>query len=164
MPGQFVRHARSRWEWGPPGSRSDDLRRAVDDDPAAKTPGKKDPNRCKGNHGGPHIPVIALHHETPEDEFRSRCRWSPMWSRKDKGLVVGWHCEHEERCAKCGLIFERFVGRDRCPVFPGTGQQKAVAGQELFERAERRRTAPSRGRRKPVISGPQGYRRKRDPG
>lgn len=164
MPGKFERHARSRWEWGTPGSRSGDLRRAVDDDPAGKPPpGRKDPSRCKGNHGGPHIPVIALHHETPEDEFRSRCRWIPVWSRKEKTCVAGWHCEHVERCVKCGLIIERFAGRDRCPVYPGTEEQKAVAEQEAFEWNERRRTASNRlsSVRKPVINGPQGYRRKR---
>ena len=159
MPGQRGRHARSRWEWGTPGSRSDELRRAVDDDPAGKSPGRKDPSRCKGNHGGPHVPVIALHHETPEDELRSRCRWSPVWSREEKTCVAGWHCEHENRCAKCGLILERFAGRDRCPVYPGADQQKAVAEREASEQNERRRMmAP---RRKPVINGPQGYRRKR---
>jgi hypothetical protein len=161
MPGQFERHARSRWEWGTPGSRSDELRRAVDDDPAGKTPGKKDPARCKGNCGGPHIPVIALHHETPEDELRSRCQWTSRWSQEEKTAVIVWHCEHEERCAKCGLIFERHAGRDRCPVYPGTDEQKAVAEQKAFAWAERLRMSQSRLRRKPVIKGPQGYRRRR---
>jgi len=161
MPGQNGRHARSKWEWGTPGSRSDELRRAVADDPAGKAPGRKDPARCKGNQGGPHVPVIALRHEAPGDELRSRCRWSPAWSREEKKCVAVWHCEHEERCVKCGLIFDRFAGRDRCPVYPGTGQQKAVAEQEAFEWNERRRTSRSWNRRKPVINGPQSYRRKR---
>jgi hypothetical protein len=163
LPGHFERHSRSRWEWGAPGSRSAELRRAVDDDPAGKPPGKKDPARCKGNRGGPHVPEIALHHETPEDEFRSRCRWGAMWDRETREQVIGWHCEHEERCAKCGLIFERRIADERCPAYPGAPAQRAVAEQRLFEWIERRRTSPAWARgRKPVISGPQGYRRRRD--
>lgn len=157
MPGHLERHSRSRWEWGAPGSRSEELRRAVDDDPAGKSPGRKDPARCKANRGGPHVPEIALRDETPGDEFR--CRWSPKWDLEERKDVVAWHCEHEERCAKCGLIFERFVGAARCPAYPGTPEQKAVAEREAFEWNERRRAMPAR--RKPAVKGRQGYRRRR---
>jgi hypothetical protein len=164
MPHPFDRHSRRKDDWGTPGSRSAERAAAAaaeETDPAKRTPARKDPERCKGNQGGPHAPEVSLRHESPEDEFRSRCRWGTVWSREDRDMVVAWHCEHERRCTGCGLVSGRHVRDEECPVFPGTPEQRAVVQQQLFERKEQLRTSPRWSRRKPVITGPQGYRKKR---
>lgn len=163
MPGRFERHARSSWEWSAPGSRKDDLARAVNDDPARKSaPGRKDPSRCKGNRGGPHIPEIALRNPAWEDEYRNRCQWRPFWSWKAGEAVVGWHCEHVRHCSKCGLIFDSRIGREACPAYPDKAEQYAAAEREASEWNEHRRIREAEDpRRNAVIKGRQGYRRKR---
>ena len=60
MPKRFERHARTAWEWGTPGSRRDELARAVSE-PAGKAPGKKDKSLCKAAHWkGPHQPELRI--------------------------------------------------------------------------------------------------------
>jgi hypothetical protein len=163
MPKRFERHARSKsGGWETSGSRSGETVRAVNDDPVRKSaPGRKDPGRCKGNRGGPHIPAIVLRDPVPDDEFEDRCRWSPVWSRDAGEDVAGWHCEHERKCVKCGLIFRSRIGCDDCPVYPGTPGQRAAAEQEAAAWNEGRRDREQTWRRKPVITGPQGFRRRR---
>jgi hypothetical protein len=124
MPGRLERHARSRWEWGAPGSRSSEVRDAAqaDPDPARKAPGKKDKRRwCRGKPGVEHRTAIVLH-----SEHGHRCGWRetgrwvqtgpvaakgitlPKWPRKREWVVTGrtWVCLHELQCQVCG----KFLG------------------------------------------------------
>lgn len=104
------------------------------------------------------MPETAFRDPRPEDEFRARCRWGPLWSLEEQELTVAWYCEHERHCKYCGLVFTRRVSDEDCPAYPGTEEQRAVAGQQAFERNEARRAMP---RRKPVITGRQGYRKRK---
>jgi len=165
VPNQFERHAKSDDGWNEPGSRHDELLRAINDDPAAKPPpGKKDPARCKGNHGDSHEPVVQFRYgNTPQEcNGRYQCRYTVKWNLKEHKLVPGWNCNHQLACDKCGKIFSIILGRDRCPVYPGDTEQLADIERQIEERNELRRTSPTWNKRKPVITGPQGYRRKRD--
>lgn len=160
MPAPFERHARNSWEWGTRPSKNSLTQQAVNDDPLKKSPAKKDPDRCKSSESKLHTQVIRLYNESPQDEFKARCRWGSRWGGKS-GLVVAWHCEHELVCSSCGRVFNRFLGKDYCPQYPGTKEQRAVVEQQIFERNEYLRTASQWNRKKPAVTGKQGYRRKK---
>lgn len=173
MPSPFERHSRPD-EWSGQPSRSQLRRAAAEEDGGTdrsvnssgvvgrRVPGKKDKSLCKAAHWkGPHQPEIVLANETWEDQFRSRCRWEPRWGREDDGHAVRWHCEHKIHCAGCGRIIEYRIPKETCPAYPGTEEQRSVAQQRAFERNEERRTSKPPWRRKPPITGPQGYRKKK---
>lgn len=159
MPKRLERHARSSWEWGTPGSRHDDLARAVQDDPAKKTPpGKKDPSLCKAAHWkGPHQPELRMltfgwHRDRP-------CEWAISW-RSRNGEPI-WHCNHEEVCSGCGKVLRVGISDEECPDFhPITADEQAAIEAKQAENDARIASQPWR-RHKPVITGPQGYRKKR---
>lgn len=162
MPSQFERHGKSD-DWDSLGSRHDNLVRAINDDPLVKSlPGKKDPGKCKGNHGNPHVPVIQFRYDNPQDRERYQCRYVVKWDTKEKKLVPNWHCNHQIACDRCGKIFDFFLVNDNCPVYPGDPEQLADVYSKIEERNEFRRTSPIWNRKRPVITGPQGYRKKRD--
>lgn len=162
MPRRFERHRRTKWEWGLPGSRSGEVRSAAsaDPDPARKAPSKKDTKHwCKGKPGIEHIAQLTLDMDTPEWR-KHACRWKAYWDwRKKHTWVIGWTCGHHEECARCGKILRYTcdLTRAECPVYPGTGAQRAEADAELA--ALLARPSPGRWRREPVITGPQGYRK-----
>jgi hypothetical protein len=87
----------------------------------------------------------------------------PDWSTETHGYVLGWACHHREVCSVpgCGKVFREpwELGDDECPAYPGTPEQRAVAEAQMAEYEDRRARLP--WRRKPVITGPQGYRRGR---
>ncbi len=157
MPGYLDRHARSKWEWGAPGARSQERAEAARDDPArSRTPSKKDPSLCNAAHWkGPHHPEIRV----AQDGFRHarECKWDVAWTRDEPGRF----CRHEEACAGCGKILRDRLSRDECPDFlPVTLEQHAAIMAEIERRREE--LAVSRSRfRKPPITGPQGYRKRR---
>lgn len=121
MPGHFERHARSKWEWGSPGSRSAEVRDAAraDPDPSRRAPGKKDKRRwCRGKPGVEHRRAVVLH-----SPYGHKCGWlntghwvdtgSPLprgvpvprrWKRSREWVVTGrrWMCLHELQCLACG--------------------------------------------------------------
>lgn len=122
MPGQFERHARSKWEWGTPGARSAEVQAAADDDPEPPKRGKgrKDTRRwCRGKVGTEHDVTVVLH-----SWYGRKCDWHetghwvhtgpvppkgvtlPKWRhRKDQKWVTTdrtWSCMHEYQCQACG--------------------------------------------------------------
>jgi len=161
MPDPYERHSRSRWEWGSPGSRSQERAAAAQDDPAkTRTPGKKDPDLCKGQHWkGPHlgevilvVPVFPRQGKTPE------CGWR-IQSWRDESIY--WSCYHEEHCRECGKVLRISLSRQECPLYREiTPAERKVLEEEL--EASRERRAKWRVHRRPVIKGPQGYRKKRN--
>lgn len=162
MPSQFERHARSKWEWGTSGSRNNELARAVRDDPAKKAaPGKKDPSLCKTAHWkGPHQPELRL--LTFGWRRAMGCRWAVSWRSKKE---PSWDCNHEEVCSGCGKILRISIDKEECPDFhPITADERAAIAAKQAEDEARIAAAvaknPNRWR-KPVITGPQGYRRNR---
>jgi len=121
MPGRLERHARSRWEWGVPGSRSAEVRDAAqaDPEPAKRGPGKKDTRRwCRGKLGVEHQVQVVLHawygHGCGWRETGHWVRTGPMppkgvtlpkWRRTGQEWVVTgrrWSCSHEYQCQACG--------------------------------------------------------------
>ena len=119
MPGRLERHRRSKWEWGAPGSRSAEVRDAVqaDPEPARKAPGKKNTKRwCRGKPGVEHRVVIVRLRP-------GQCGWvdTGHWvhtgpvlpkgvpvpkrfrHQHRKWVVTGrqWFCLHERRCLVC---------------------------------------------------------------
>lgn len=163
MPGQFERHARSKWEWGTPGARSQEVQAAAGDDPEpVKRPaGRKDTRHwCKGKPGVEHVPQLTLHSPFPWKRGGPCCRWVASWSSRDGEYAACWSCDHRETCSRCGKVLRDPIPAGECPAYPGTPQQRAVTEAEaraIKERVAQRR----RWSRKPVITGPQGYRRKR---
>lgn len=162
MPGKLERHARSKWEWGLPGSRSAEVRTAAADDPepAKRPPGRKDTRAwCRGKPGVEHVRRLVLH-PSPFKRGKLDCGWAPSWRTPDGEYGACWSCDHREECARCGKILRDGILRSECPAYPGTPGQRAAAEEkaaEIRERIAQRRP----WRRKPVITGPQGYRRKR---
>jgi len=161
MPKRFERHARTAWEWGTPGSRRDEVARAVNE-PAAKAPGKKDRNLCKAAHWkGPHQPELRM--QTFGWRRTASCKWAVSWRSKDGEPL--WHCAHEEFCSGCGKVLRTGIGDEECPGFhPVTDDERAAIEAERAEHEVR--VADVRARNhwqpKPPVTGKQGYRRKRD--
>lgn len=155
MPDPYERHSRSRWEWGSPGARSQERAAAAHDDPTRnRTPGKKDPGLCKGEHWkGPHKTEVRTRHGGWSGA--RTCRWRPSYDGSDPW----WTCCHHEICVGCGKDFGKVSPR-QCPLF-----HEVTPAEQRFLDAElvtwRKRRASQRIYRKPAITGPQGYRKKR---
>jgi predicted Fe-S protein YdhL (DUF1289 family) len=122
--------------------------------PAKKAPGKKDPALCKAAHWkGPHVPELRMrdfgwHVDIP-------CRWDVSWF----GDEPRWSCRHEEVCAGCGKVLRVGIGSEECPDWhPMTGAERLEVDAEIARHREHR---AARAERKPVITGPQGYRKRR---
>jgi hypothetical protein len=161
MPDPFERHARSKWEWGAPGARSQERADAAHDDPARKrVPGKKDPALCKAVHWkGPHQPELRMR----EYGWRrtATCKWAISGWRKPG--EPSWHCAHEEVCSGCGKILRANISDEECPGYhPITAAE--IAAIEAKRAEEEARLAAAQARWQPrrlPITGPQGYRKKR---
>lgn len=151
------RHSRRKTEWGTEPSRSAEVAAAVaadEQDPAKHAPGRKDRKHyCKPARGR-HTPVL-----TKRSTFvTAECRWQVLWSARTGRWVTGWLCVHQEECSACGRFF-RFVYGEDCPDWhpPEPGEQQALDA-EIARRDQVRQEYVSR---KPVVIGPQGYRRSR---
>lgn len=159
MPDQWERHSKSRWEWGTPGSRKQERQQAAHDDPLhPKVPGKKDPNRCKGNQGDPHVPALIY---MPYGFHKVRgCGWDIRWSSKDNAYKPSYYCYHVEICVKCGKRFDKYSHQppSDCPEYtPVIPERMVIAAEE----ATKKRAALLRRPRK-VIKGPTHYRKKKN--
>lgn len=156
MPDPYERHSRSRWEWGTPGSRSQERAKATRDDPArSRIPGRKNPDLCKGTHWkGPHDPRIEVN-TSGWTGGREECGWS-VWSWRSSEPY--WWCRHVLICAGCGKNFGG-VPMSQCPLYHAvTPAEQAALDAEVTRQDEHRAAWRIR---KPVITGPQRYRRKR---
>jgi hypothetical protein len=160
MPDPYERHARSPAVWGPLRSRSQQRAAAAAEQvlpevvPEGKRPpAKKDPSLCKAAHWkGPHQPKLRVR----EYSWRKtpRCRWGIFWRQPEPS----WDCSHEEVCAGCGKVLRTSIGKTECPDFhPITEEQRDALEREL----ERWRQRGAARRRRPVIDGPQGYRKQK---
>ena len=160
MPDPFERHARSKWEWGTPGARSQEVQAAAADDPE---PPKRGPARkntrdwCKGKVGVEHVPHLVWH---PVLWRRGEpdCRWRAGWDSRTGGESAYWACDHREECERCGKVLRDRIPAAECPAYPGTSEDHAAAEAEAARIREQIVQRPSRRK---VITGPQGYRRHR---
>jgi len=154
MPDPFERHSRPNGccegiYSQPPRSQ---LRAAAVAEPERKRPaGKKDPALCKAAHWkGLHRPV--LRRQQPLAGRDLPCTWQAAWTSDEPS----WSCWHDEVCAGCGKVLRVRIGQEECPDFcPITAAELAAIEAEL------QRHRQIRAARRPVIDGPQGYRRKR---
>jgi hypothetical protein len=162
MPAQYERHARGSENWSgksnpgrTPAFRAVLADQLADPVPDRLPPGRKDTREnCKGRPGRPHVPVIVPG-DRPEPWLA--CKWVSRWDSAVRAFgVVGWDCSHRERCARCGKVIREGwqLRRAECPAYPGDARQKAEA-----EASAARRAADRPRPRRPVITGPQGYRR-----
>jgi hypothetical protein len=160
MPDQFERHGRGAgWDtWGPTPGRSQQRAAAAADSTAPvpkKAPGKKDPDLCKAAHWkGPHAPELRVRQFTWKT---GTCHWGTSYL--DHGTPV-WHCTHEEVCTGCGKVLRISVSRQECPDFHDITPEKAGEVAADYER-RRKLMEGTRRRLRPVIDGPQGYRKKK---
>ena len=160
MSGRFLRHARSktdRWDSLPARSAEVQAAAAVDPDPAKRAPSRKDTRHlCKGKPGREHVPVIVIAQST---YVRGDCEWGSRFPWHDE--PVTWLCHHSEVCAVCQKILREpwDLAPAECPGYPGSQAQHAEAEAEA--RASAARVAEYQARRRPVITGRQGYRRRR---
>jgi hypothetical protein len=168
MSRQSARHARSKWEWDTPPSRSAERSQAAAEDvrePAKKAPGRKDTRAwCRGKVGVEHVPVIAVDHTIPALKGGPRCEWKASWDWKAQAYATWWYCPHHEVCGKCGKVLRerRDILSRECPDYPGDPDQRAAVEASIPELEKRRRERGVRWPyRKPVITGPQGFRRRR---
>lgn len=162
MPRRFERHRRGTQYWDSQPARSAEVRTdtARDPDPAKRAPAKKDTRHfCKGKPGVEHVPAIVQDERAP-GWLKAGCGWRADWRVRLRGYDAGWHCQHREICTGCGKILREGwdVGRE-CPDYPGDPDQRVAAVAEAA-RLEARHEEWA-GRRRPVITGPQGYRRQR---
>jgi hypothetical protein len=163
MPGQFERHSRNAWEWGPVPARSDLVRQSAADDPepVKRPPGKKDTRSwCKGKTGVPHR--IQLVRVAWRPGGSTACGWVPGYVHRRGGIYeVTWSCCHQEQCSRCGRHFRWRLKPQECPDWPGTPEQRTAAQAKADQATARRREwlATFPRYRKPVITGPQGYRK-----
>lgn len=157
MPAPFTRHRRSREYWDSQPSRSAEVlaAAAADPEPVKRAPAPKDTRHwCKGKRGRAHVPVLVDRPVHPRD---SPCQWGSRWSDEE----IAWRCRHREECQSCGKILREpwQLTAAECPLYPGSAEQKAQAAADA--EASRERWETWRLRRRPVITGPQEYRRKR---
>jgi hypothetical protein len=150
-------------------SRSHELASAVTDDPAReKAPGRQKRGECKGPDGWhtTHDPVITWALDQLGREDRD-CGWRPFgcWDKllRVYAYVPAWTCRHEEKCQRCShLITQSYSMKQRCPLFTGQPVPASVlADCERKEAEAAERTSNWRWARKPVITGPQGYRKRK---
>jgi hypothetical protein len=160
MPDPFERRSRPNGcceDWYSQPSRSQLRSGAITADEGSRpkrAPGKKDPALCKAAHWkGPHVPGLIKN----EPLFRreSPCRWDASWMADGPE----WFCYHEERCTGCGRVLRSRINREECPEFhPITDDELAAVEAEIKRHED---IIAARAARRPVIDGPQGYRRKR---
>jgi hypothetical protein len=154
MPDPYDRHARPGKWWGYYGgqpARTQTRARAAKEPDGKRPPGKKDPDLCKGQHWkSTHTPEIGL----GKTRYKTVCGW-----RVDYKDETYWFCLHVLTCSGCGKDFGG-VFMKQCPLYHDvTPAEQAWIGKEIEERKERR--ARWKIHHRPVITGPQGYRKKR---
>jgi len=147
-----ARHARSKADWDTQPSRSAQRREAAAE-PEKRAPGRKNTRSwCRGKEGREHAPEIVF-----RPVYRHRCQWRPNWALDG----AHWDCQHAEQCGACGKILREGpqLLAAECPYYPGPDGARAAAQIEAAGARERIRAA--RESRKRIITGPQGYRRRR---
>lgn len=159
MPDPFERHSRPNGccdDRVSQPSRSQMRRMATaDDGEPRQAPARKDRVLCKATHWKrSHKPEIRA----AKDGFMARrdCRWGTSRADPDE---PSWHCFHEEVCAGCGKVLRISVEPGECPDFhPITGAERAAVEADI---TRRRDLIAQQNARRPVISGPQGYRKRK---
>lgn len=167
MPDPWASHSENKDDWGSNLNHSEEVRRAVNDDPEPPPAGKRKKNTrdwCKGREGRPHEPVMKLRYTALGKP--DQCGWGAHFSWRIKGYEVYWYCGHEQVCARCGKTLGDHSGwrarklRDNdCPVYPSTRERWQAAVLEAKARDEQRAQQLLPWTRRRKITGPTHYRR-----
>jgi hypothetical protein len=167
MPDPFERHARPNGygdDWGPRPPRSQQRTAAATEQlhpeiiPEGKRPpGKKDPDLCKAAHWkGPHRPEIRVR-AGGWLGGRQECGWGVSWRGGETRHA--YFCRHEEVCGGCQKTLRGGrIPASECPLFHAITTEEHAQVEAEIERREAR-GARRAIRRKPPVTGPQGYRR-----
>jgi hypothetical protein len=158
MPRRFERHARSKDSWeSPPGRAAERGTAAAEHDrPAPRPKARKDTRSwCRGKTGVEHTGTLVLQVAGPRP---LECCWRHRFLGDRE---IRWECWHREACARCGRVLREpwQLEDSECPAWPGSGEQRAAAEREAARSVERWREWQAQ--RRPVVTGPQGYRRRR---
>lgn len=154
MPDQWERHGRTNEYWDTTPSRKQQRMAAANDDPVKdKFPGKKDKDKCKGNHWGPHVLRYTF-----EDYLwwkRTSCGWTANFQRGQ--YVPVWYCGHYGRCVTCGKRLGKPAvcpTRTRNDIEPPPWVIEEAQQKTAEYQARRARWSPRK-----VIKGPTHYRK-----
>jgi hypothetical protein len=83
------------------------------------------------------------------------CRWGTSWN----GEEPCWECWHEETCLGCGKVLRMSISDGECPGWhPMTDADRVRVDAEIGRHREILAEHAARHR---VITGPQGYRKRR---
>lgn len=167
MPDPFERTGRAgKWDWDNSQPARSQARAAAAQEhlvpevnkEGKRPPGKKDPNLCKGQHWkGPHTPGIELQNNGWLAGRKKECGWAVYWRMHERKPY--WSCRHVLICSGCGKDFGACLPA-QCPLYhPVTSKEQAWIDAEIARREQQE--ASWVRRRKPIITGPQGYRKKK---
>jgi hypothetical protein len=121
-----------------------------------RPPGKKNPDLCKGQHWkGPHTPEAVVN--VNGWHSKNECGWGVSWIWGNCEPV--WYCRHVLICSGCGKDLGK-PSVEECPLYHEITPEEQTLLDEKIRESEERHLAWQQ-RRKPVIQGPQGYRKKR---
>lgn len=160
---------RLAYRWGPVQSRAAEQSAAMTET-VKRPPGRKDTRQwCRGKVGREHQPQIGL---STDGWSRHDCEWVSRYDWRgirrgepeDSVQSVRWACGHCERCSACGRVL-RPLGElltEECPAYPGTEGQRAQAERDGAEHLAWLLSLGHYQQRRPVITGRQGYRRRRE--
>lgn len=163
MPDQWERHSRTTDWWEPSKSRSQSRYDAWHDDPTRnKTHAKRDPDKCKANHWGPHKWIIKIKYPWCKEE-KEGCGWSPQWIFRLKGYTPKYRCYHVRLCESCGKHgpYGKPIRKEQCPDWVPEPEGLAERCEELnMEREARLQRLPERlNPRTRFVKGPTHYRK-----
>lgn len=155
MPDQWERHGKnSYYEWDGSPSRKQQRMAAAHDDPVKdKTPGKKDKDKCKANHWGPHAPSYVFKDYTWSR--RTGCGWGTVF--RNGQFVPSWYCGHTGRCVLCGKRLDKPAvcpTRTRDDIEPPLWVVEEARELTQGYLARRAKWGPRR-----IIKGPSHYRK-----
>lgn len=165
MPQPHTRHARpSGWDsYESQPSRSSEVRAAIAEDDPEPVRGKAIPwpsGKCKRNGGGAHSAVVQVRNDYFTARNGANCGWRLGWTyNRETGLRnIYYACWHETVCQLCGKILVHSMDKGSCPL---AAEREDERERVAAEAAANRPPSRNNWRRRPVITGPQGYRRKR---
>jgi hypothetical protein len=155
MPDPYERHSRpgrSDYADSQP-SRSSAKAAAAQEPQGKRPPGKKNPDLCKAQHWksghtGELREVRQYRKKTPG------CYWIPSHT----GMKPWWHCCHEKICSGCGKILQYGISPRECPFYHELTASELAAIEAETDRIRNLR----KGIMRPRITGPQGYRKKKN--
>lgn len=155
MPDQWERHGRTNEYWDTTPSRKQQRMAAANDDPVKdKFPGKKDKDKCKGNHWGPHVPSYTFQYPWYTRKMTS-CGWTTHFYRGQ--YVPYWYCGHSGKCLTCGKRLPKLPvcpDRNRADIEP-----PLWVVEEAQEKTQEYLARRAKWRPRKMIKGPTHYRK-----